>query len=64
MLELFPELEFSCEQSFKPDYDEEILCEGDELEDEYNLDDVKNFCHRHDREDCIKDQIVRQDEED
>ena len=60
--ELFPELDFSCDKSFKPDYDEEILCEGD-LDDEYNLDDVNNFCYRHDHDD-MKQQTVQQDEED
>ena len=62
--ELFPEIDFSCEKSFKPDYEDEILCDGD-LDDEYNLDDVNNFRYRHDNDDhYIKDQTVRQDEED
>lgn len=63
--ELFPEFEFSCEQSFRPDYDYDLLCEADDLDNEYDLDDVNNFgrCQQ-DREERFKDEEAQEQIED
>ena len=59
--ELFPEFNFSCDQSFKPDYDDDDLCEGGGLGDEYNLDDVNNFGRYNE---CVKASDVQLKPED
>lgn len=48
-------LEFT--QSFKADSDDEVLGEA---EDEYNLDDVKNFYRRHSEGEPIQDSASQQ----